>query len=43
LIEPEQLQEYLNYLRGKDNWKQLSTLAMIRSERRVGEKVEIKT
>jgi len=35
--------ECLNYLRGKDNWKQLSTLAMIRSERRVGEKVEIKT
>ncbi len=35
--------ECLNYLRGKDNWKQLSTLAMIRSERRVGDKVEIKT
>ena len=35
--------ECLDYLRGKDNWKQLSTLAMIRSERRIGDKVEIKT
>ncbi len=35
--------ECLDYLRGRDNWKQLSTLAMIRSERRIGEKVEIKT
>ena len=35
--------ECLNYLRGKDNWKQLCTLAMIRSERQVGDKVEIKT
>jgi predicted transposase YbfD/YdcC len=35
--------EYLNYLRGRDNWKGLKTLAMIRSERRIGEKVEIKT
>jgi predicted transposase YbfD/YdcC len=35
--------ECLDYLRGKDNWKQLSTLAMIRSERRVADKIEIKT
>jgi len=35
--------ECLDYLRGKDNWKQLSTLAMIRSERRMADKVEIKT
>lgn len=34
--------EYLNYLRGCDNWKELKTLAMIRSERRIGEKTEIK-
>ncbi len=36
-------EEYLSYLRGRDNWKGLKTLAMIRSERRVGEKVQIKT
>jgi predicted transposase YbfD/YdcC len=36
-------EEYLNYLRGRDHWKELKTLAMIRSERRIGEKVEIKT
>lgn len=35
--------EYRGYLRGRDNWKGLQTLAMIRSERRIGEKVEIKT
>lgn len=35
--------ECLDYLRGRDNWKALSTLAMIRSERRMGEKIEIKT
>jgi len=35
--------ECVDYLRGKDNWKQLSTLAMIRSERRMADKVEIKT
>lgn len=35
--------EYLNYLRGCDNWKGLKTLAMIRSERRIGEKTESKT
>jgi predicted transposase YbfD/YdcC len=35
--------EYLNYLRGRENWKGLKTLAMIRSERQIGEKVEIKT
>jgi predicted transposase YbfD/YdcC len=36
-------EECLNYLRGRDNWKELKTLARIRSERRIGEKVEIKT
>jgi predicted transposase YbfD/YdcC len=36
-------EEYLNYLGARDNWKGLKTLAMIRSERRIGEKVEIKT
>ena len=36
-------QECLNHLRGQDNWKELKTLARIRSERRMGEKVEIKT
>ncbi len=36
-------EECLNYLRGQDNWKGLKTLARIRSERRMGEKVEIKT
>jgi len=36
-------EECLNYLRGRDNWKELKTLARIRSERRMGEKVEIKT
>jgi predicted transposase YbfD/YdcC len=35
--------ECLNYLRGRDNWRELKTLARIRSERRMGEKVEIKT
>lgn len=35
--------EYLGYLRGRDNWKGLQTLAMIRSERRMGKKVEIST
>ena len=36
-------EECLDYLRGRDNWKALKTLAMIRSERRIGDKVEIKT
>jgi predicted transposase YbfD/YdcC len=36
-------EECLNYLRGRDNWQGLKTLARIRSERRFGEKVEIKT
>jgi len=36
-------EEYLAYVRGRQNWKNLSTLAMIRSERRLGDKVEIKT
>jgi predicted transposase YbfD/YdcC len=36
-------EEYLSYLPGRDNWKGLKTLAMIRSERRMGEQVEIKT
>jgi predicted transposase YbfD/YdcC len=36
-------EECLNYLRGRDNWKGLKTLARIRSERRMDEKAEIKT
>jgi predicted transposase YbfD/YdcC len=36
-------EEYLAYLRGRRNWKGLSTLAMIRSERRINDTVEIKT
>jgi len=35
--------ECLEYLRGRDNWQGLATLARIRSERQVGDKVEIKT
>jgi len=35
-------EEYLAYVRGRQNWKNLSTLAMIRSERRLDDKVEIK-
>lgn len=35
--------ECLAYLRGRDNWQGLATLARIRSERRIGDKVEIKT
>ena len=35
--------DYLAYLRGREHWKGLQTLAMIRSERRLGEKVEVKT
>lgn len=35
--------ECLDYMRGRDNWKALATLAMIRSERQIGDKVEIKT
>ena len=36
-------EECLNYLRGRNNWKALKTLARIRSERRMGNNVEIKT
>ena len=35
--------ECLDYLRGRENWKALNTLARIRSERRIDDKVEIKT
>ena len=35
--------EYLTYPRGSQNWKGLQTLAMIVSERRLEERVEIKT
>jgi predicted transposase YbfD/YdcC len=35
--------DYVEYLRGQDKWQGLQTLAMIRSERRLGEKTEIKT
>jgi hypothetical protein len=31
-------EECLDYLRGRDHWKALKTLAMIRSERRIGDK-----
>jgi len=36
-------QECLNYLRGREHWQALKTLARIRSERRSGGKVEVKT
>jgi len=36
-------EEYLNYVRSREDWKGLKTVARIRSERRIGEKVEIKT
>lgn len=36
-------EDYLAYVRDRQNWKNLSTLAMIRSERRFNDKVEIKT
>ena len=36
-------EEYLNYVRNREDWKGLKTVARIRSERRIGEKVEIKT
>ena len=36
-------EEYLAYVRGRQNWKNMSTLAMIRSERRFDDKLEIKT
>ena len=36
-------EECLDYLRGRDNWKALKTLAMIRSERHIGDKVESRT
>jgi predicted transposase YbfD/YdcC len=36
-------QEYVEYVRGGEKWKGLQTLAMIRSERHSGEKVEVKT
>lgn len=34
-------EEYLNYLRERERWPQVKTLAMIRSERRMGERVEV--
>jgi len=36
-------ENYLAYVGDRQNWKNLSTLAMIRSERRFNDKVEIKT
>lgn len=36
-------EECLNYLGGRENWKALKTLARIRSERRKGDNVEVKT
>jgi predicted transposase YbfD/YdcC len=35
-------EEYLNYLRERDKWKHVATLAMIRSERQIGEQSEAK-
>ena len=35
-------EEYLNYLRERDKWKKVSTLAMIRSERQIDEQNEVK-
>lgn len=35
-------EEYLNYLREREKWPEIKTLAMIRSERRIGERVEVK-
>ena len=35
-------EEYLNYLRERDKWKEVKTLAMIRSERQISEQVEVK-
>lgn len=35
-------EEYLNYLRERDKWKNVTTLAMIRSERQIGEQTEVK-
>lgn len=34
--------EYLNYLRERDKWQQITTLAMIRSERQIDEQSEVK-
>lgn len=36
-------EDCLSYLEGRENWKALKTLAMIRSERRMGEMVETTT
>jgi predicted transposase YbfD/YdcC len=35
-------EEYLNYLHERERWPEVKTLAMIRSERRIGEQVEVK-
>jgi predicted transposase YbfD/YdcC len=35
-------EEYLNYLRERERWPEVKTLAMIRSERRLGDQVEVK-
>lgn len=36
-------EDYLAYLRGRQRWKGVQTLAMIISERRIGDRVEVKT
>lgn len=36
-------EEYLAYLRGRQHWKGVQTLAMIVSERRIDDRVEVKT
>lgn len=35
-------EEYLNYLRERDQWREVKTLAMICSKRQIGEEVEVK-
>jgi len=35
-------EDYLNYLGERDKWPQVQTVAMTRSERRIGEQVEVK-
>ncbi len=35
-------EDYLNYLRERGKWPEVKTLAMIRSERQIGEQIEVK-
>jgi predicted transposase YbfD/YdcC len=34
-------EDYLNYLRERDKWTEVKTLALIRSERQIGEQIEV--